>query len=174
MKKLLASLGVFVAVVAGTTAVSFAAIPDTSGNIHSCYNNGLLPTLRIINSSSQSCGLGETSLNWAQDGGAYTIVGTTDTLTTDSGGLIVHVPVSDFTATCNTGDYAMQGVFTTSGANAAAVFGTGVTRVGDSASASGMTTNIGTFTVGFNLGVANVNATLKYYAVCLPVPTLPS
>jgi hypothetical protein len=71
-----------VTVVSGaTTAVVFAAIPDSSGTIHGCYT-ALTGTLRVIDNSTESCTIGETALNWSQNG-AQTI---TNILTVPFGG----------------------------------------------------------------------------------------
>lgn len=52
------------------TAAVRAAIPDSSGIIHSCYRaSGLFAGyLRVIDSPSQNCSNGETGLNWSQAG----------------------------------------------------------------------------------------------------------
>lgn len=56
------------AVVGGaTTGVVMAAIPDSSGIIHGCRNN-LTRALTVVDSPSQSCGLGTTALDWSQNG----------------------------------------------------------------------------------------------------------
>lgn len=71
MKSKLALAGVVViaAVIGGaTTSLVRASIPDGNGTIHSCYSTAR-GSMYIIDSSSQSCGTGETGLNWSQDGG---------------------------------------------------------------------------------------------------------
>lgn len=178
MKKLLVSLGAAAVILGGTTAVTFAAIPDSSGSIHSCYNNGLLPSFRIINSSSQTCGLGETSLNWTQSGGTYAVFGGTDTLVSNSSGIITHAPSSaGITSACQSSEIADKGILTLSGNGVSSVFGYSFIYEGDQPNLTTfvdtLTNNIG-FPVGSNIGIPNVDVTFKYYAVCLPVPTLPS
>lgn len=64
-----------VAVVLSLGAAAYAAIPDSGGVIHGCYqtNSGLLTppqgTVRVVDSAQgQSCRGGETVLNWNQTG----------------------------------------------------------------------------------------------------------
>lgn len=45
--------------------IAYATIPDSSGIIHGCRNNGS-GALRVIDSASQSCTSAETPLNWVQ------------------------------------------------------------------------------------------------------------
>lgn len=57
------------AVIGGvTTASVMAAIPDTDGKIYACYTTGLLARVKIIDNTSQTCGTGETAINWKQNG----------------------------------------------------------------------------------------------------------
>ena len=66
MRRLAIAVATGVVAVGGFTAVAYAAIPDTQGVIHGCYNtnNG---DLRVVNDPS-SCRNGETSLTWNQTG----------------------------------------------------------------------------------------------------------
>jgi hypothetical protein len=64
-----------VAVVLSLGAAAYAAIPDSGGVIHGCYqtSGGLLTppqgTVRVVDSAQgQSCRAGETALNWNQTG----------------------------------------------------------------------------------------------------------
>lgn len=59
--------GVLVGTIVSEVAIASAAVPDTGGTIHGCRNN-LLGLLRVVDSASQSCNSGETSLNWDQNG----------------------------------------------------------------------------------------------------------
>lgn len=168
------SLGITSAIIA-IPAFAFAAIPDTSGQIHSCYNNGLLPTFRIINSSSQNCGFGETSLNWAQNGGAYVKLGDSDTVATDSSGIVTDGHTTALNAACNTGDYATNGILSATGSGVSNFLAVSPSREGDPVSMSSFSdsSSVG-INVGDNTGAPNINVSLKFYVVCLPVPTLPS
>jgi hypothetical protein len=62
-------VGVIFGAVAGT-GVSWAAIPDSSGIIHGCYNNsGTAHALKVIDTATTSkCPGGYTALNWNQTG----------------------------------------------------------------------------------------------------------
>lgn len=176
MKKLLVSLGVLSVVLAGSTAVTFAAIPDTSGVIHSCYNSGLLPSFKIYDpGAGQACGLGQTALTWTQNGGSYFATGSPDSIVADSSGIVTHAHTTPFTVSCNTGDFAEEGIFTASGTGATAIIGPPYTFDGDRTTLSSFTDSSATgYNVGDNTGIPNANITLKFYVLCLPVPTLPS
>jgi hypothetical protein len=58
------------ALVAALGGVAYSAIPDPMGVIHGCYPNSGGRTLRIIDSSAESCLGSETALNWNQQGPA--------------------------------------------------------------------------------------------------------
>jgi len=66
------------AIVGGaTTGVVMAAIPDSNGNIKTCYrNNGNViepkGALRVVDSTNENCATNETALNISQGGGAKT------------------------------------------------------------------------------------------------------
>jgi len=53
-----------------STAITRAAIPDSSGVIHACYTTGLLGHTRLMDSTSTACSAGETALTWDQTGAA--------------------------------------------------------------------------------------------------------
>ena len=58
---------VAVAISAGLATFAYAAIPDQSGVIHSCYkSNG--GDLRVIDSATSSCKGSETALDWNEQG----------------------------------------------------------------------------------------------------------
>lgn len=98
MKKLIVGASVVAAaLVAG--GVAFAAIPDSTGVIHSCYNN-YSGDVRIIDSSTGSCYGDETALNWNQSAPAVY----TETALINAGSGPDHTTVS-----CNTGDTAISG-----------------------------------------------------------------
>jgi len=63
----IAAIVLAAAVGGAMSTVVRASIPDGSGVIHGCYSTGR-GILYIIDSSSQSCGTGETSLTWDQHG----------------------------------------------------------------------------------------------------------
>jgi len=58
------------ALFAGGVGIALASIPDSGGVIHGCYktSNPGQGALIIIDSASQSCPSGTTSLNWSQTG----------------------------------------------------------------------------------------------------------
>lgn len=66
-KRMTYALGIVVAMIVGglTTTLASAAIPDSNGAIHGCYDGS--GVLRIIDSSSQSCG-GDTAVTWDKQG----------------------------------------------------------------------------------------------------------
>lgn len=166
----------FTAVLIGGSAATFAAIPNsTTGQISSCRLN-LTGVIRIIDAQSgASCIVGETPLNWAQSGGNYFVLGGTDTLVANSSGVLTHAHTTPFTGTCNTGDFAEEGVLTDSGTGAATIVGPPYMLEGDRTTLSSFTDSSGTgYNVGDNTGIPNTNITLKFYVLCLPVPTLPS
>lgn len=82
MKKLLA-VAVGLAILFG--GIAYASIPDGSGVIHGCYMNST-GRLKVIDSASQTCGTGETALNWNQTGpqGAVGPAGPTGPAGTDA------------------------------------------------------------------------------------------
>jgi hypothetical protein len=47
--------------------IAYAAIPDSGGLIHGCYQNNK-GTLRVVDSTTPGCSIGETSLSWNQTG----------------------------------------------------------------------------------------------------------
>jgi hypothetical protein len=59
---LVGALGVLL----GIGAIASAAIPDSNGVIHGCYQN-IKGTLRVVESPSD-CQISETALNWSQQG----------------------------------------------------------------------------------------------------------
>ncbi|WP_457032063.1 hypothetical protein [Kitasatospora sp. P5_F3] len=63
------------ALTATAAGISWASIPDSSGEIHGCYqkSTGLV---RVIDSPSQQCHGGEAPLSWSQGGPAATPAGT--------------------------------------------------------------------------------------------------
>jgi hypothetical protein len=65
------AIGLLLASIIGgaSTAVVLAAIPDSSGLIHSCTTNGFLPRTHIIDSATQNCNGNETAVNWQQSAG---------------------------------------------------------------------------------------------------------
>jgi hypothetical protein len=65
--KLVVGISVATVVAGGSTAVVLASIPDASGVIHACYQNGMF---RVIDSPSASCNSSETALNFNQTGPA--------------------------------------------------------------------------------------------------------
>lgn len=180
-RKVLASLGIATALVLGAIGIASASVPDSSGQIHSCYSAGLLgltPSFRVIDSASQSCNAGETALNWAQNGGSYAKFAGSDSIVTNSSGVVTHAPAA-FTVSCNTGDLSDQGILTMNGSGASSIWGTGInilyegTHTTVSSMIDDVSANTG-ITNGLGIGLPNANITLKYYTVCLPVPTLPS
>jgi hypothetical protein len=62
---LLAAAGAAIGLAGG---IAYASIPDASGVIHGCRNNGS-GLLRVIDSAGQSCTQAETPLNWVQSSG---------------------------------------------------------------------------------------------------------
>ncbi|WP_030274972.1 hypothetical protein [Streptomyces sp. NRRL B-24484] len=63
------------ALTATAAGISWASIPDGSGQIHACYqkSTGLV---RVIDSPSQQCRGGESPLNWSQGGPSAAPAGT--------------------------------------------------------------------------------------------------
>lgn len=177
MKKIFASLGVLAAVVVGTTAVTFAAIPDTSGTIHSCYNNGLVPTFRIINSSSQSCTGLETSLTWSQTGGSYIGTLASDTIVTNSSGIVTDGHTGNLVATCDTNGVAVGGYTKMTGDSAliSAVAGYTSARQGFAQGFASWADDAATgITIGADAGVNSASMTISLYPICTTVPSIPS
>lgn len=66
LKRNLALSATFLVFLTGT-ATAWAVIPDSAGVIHGCRNT-LTKALTVIDSPSQSCGLGTTALSWNQQG----------------------------------------------------------------------------------------------------------
>jgi len=66
-RTILIGAGAALVLVAGTTTAAFASIPGSGGVISGCYakSGG---ALRVIDSSVTACKVGETSLNWNQQG----------------------------------------------------------------------------------------------------------
>src|SRR3954447_16427829 len=58
------------AALAAGTAVGVAAIPDTAGTIHACFDPNGTPAgvVRVIDSPTQTCAANETALDWNQRG----------------------------------------------------------------------------------------------------------
>jgi len=63
------------ALTATAAGISWASIPDSSGEIHACYRKAV-GSIRVIDSPSQSCTSGETRLNWSQGGASAAPAGT--------------------------------------------------------------------------------------------------
>jgi hypothetical protein len=59
--------GVIGAVLAGGAAVTLAAIPDSNGTIHGCYQKNV-GNLRVIDPSSGGCRPSEIAISWSQTG----------------------------------------------------------------------------------------------------------
>lgn len=66
IKRFAAVLAVCVAL-GSTATLAWAAIPDSAGVIHGCRNT-LLRSVTVIDSATQSCPAGTTTLNWNQTG----------------------------------------------------------------------------------------------------------
>jgi len=65
MRKLLVALAITLSIVA--VGVAYATIPDSAGVIHGCYKTAD-GKLRVVDSATQTCASGESSLNWNQAG----------------------------------------------------------------------------------------------------------
>lgn len=74
-----------------------AAIPDTDGTIHACYTTGLLPTFRVVDSTS--CDTGETHLTWKQSGSATGVLRSDITGKDLSGAQMVYWDLRDMNFT---------------------------------------------------------------------------
>lgn len=175
LKKILLSsfMGLF-AVTVGTVGVALAAIPDSAGVIHACRLN-LTGVMRVIDSPSASCIIGETSLNWSQTGlAAHMVTGTSDTVATDSDSNITDPHTVDLTATCPTSEYALQGFLAISGtSNFNLLFASG--KTGASVGSSGWVVPDGdSYEVGTPTGAYNASGTITASVLCIPVPGLPS
>lgn len=160
-----------------TPALVLAAIPDTSGVIHSCYNNGILPSFKIYDPGiGQSCGLGQTALTWVQDQSSYMKQGESDTIVTNSGGIVTDGHTTPLTAECDANELASNPVLVASGSGALGVIGyTGPSREGDAVTLTEYANSTGSgIYIDSDAGVANANVTITFYVLCTPVQSLPS
>lgn len=101
LTKILLTAGLALGLVGAGAGVAFATIPDSSGTIHACYKNSTGALSVIDTGAGQSCGSGETALNWSGALSYYTKTAGPDTVgpqTGDTNG-----------ATCNSGDAAVGG-----------------------------------------------------------------
>lgn len=175
LRKKLALMGASIATfILGTGAVAFASIPSSSGVISSCRLT-LTGVIRVIDTASQSCIIGETALNWTQSGGARLVTGDVETVVTDSGGVITDGHPNNLTASCSSNEYAEQGIIkVTSGLQGLYEVPTPI-RDGTATSLTTWETTTGAGnTVGIDTDIPNQNGTITLYLICLPVPGLPS
>lgn len=165
-------------VILGGTAIATAAIPDSGGTIHSCYNSGLLPSFKIYDpGAGQSCGLGQTALTWSQTGlAAHFVTGDTDNLVTDSSGYVTDGHTEPLVASCGTNELILYGLLKVTGPGAAGIIGPpGIDKFTDNMTLDSISFPNGSdYTIGTYTGVNNANIAMTLYALCIPVPSIPS